>query len=132
MTIALILFCLFMGGLIYYLLHKKTNSGSIKTSPTLISDKDDKTKLPCILCGTPLQKHEKMHSKEVKGEKDSIVYMYGCPHCYGPQANAVKTCPICKRQIPYEAFLTGRMWKTRKGKMHLHISSCPLCARKKT
>lgn len=86
---------------------------------------------PCILCGSPLSKGERMASQEFKGEKDSIVRIMGCPHCYGPGAVKERTCPVCNKKMPPESYLQGRMWLKKTGKKHLHISGCTQCMVKK-
>jgi len=83
----------------------------------------------CILCGSGLLKGQRLKSKELKGKKDSIVTIYGCPHCYGAAETARRTCPVCRKVMPPDGYLTGRMWKTKKGNMHLHVSGCTLCRR---
>lgn len=88
---------------------------------------DDKKKLPCILCGSPLAGGERIHSTVFRGERDSIVHVFGCPHCYGDMATEVRICPICKRYLPEGGYLMGRMWDRKQGKRHLHVSGCTLC-----
>ena len=86
-------------------------------------------RIPCVLCGALLEKGEKLHSKEIVRKDDSIIHMYGCPHCHGARASRTKTCPVCKKPIAPEEFLIGRMWVRKNGKKHLHIAGCMRCAR---
>ena len=88
-----------------------------------------KTRIPCVLCGAQLEKGEKLHSKEIIREDDSLVHMYGCPHCHGAGASRPKTCPVCKKPMSAEEYLIGRMWVRKNGKKHLHIAGCARCAR---
>ena len=88
-----------------------------------------KTRIPCVLCGAQLEKGEKLHSKEIIREDDSLVHMYGCPHCHGAGASRPKTCPVCKKPMSAEEYLIGRMWVRKNGKKHLHIAGCTRCAR---
>ena len=88
---------------------------------------DGRKKLPCILCGSPLTGRERIHSTAFKGERDSIVHLYGCPHCYGDLATEVRICPICGKRLPEGGYLMGRMWDKKRGKRHLHVSGCTLC-----
>ena len=88
-----------------------------------------KTRIPCVLCGAVLAKGEKLHSKEIIRKDDSIVHMYGCPHCHGAGAARPKKCPVCRKPMGEDEYLTGRMWVRKNGKKHLHIAGCPRCAR---
>lgn len=82
---------------------------------------------PCILCSTPLRKGERVASQIFKGEKESIVRVLGCPHCYGPGAIKERICPVCGQKMPNGSYLQGRMWLKKSGKQHLHISGCTSC-----
>ena len=86
-----------------------------------------KKKVPCILCGSSLSKGETLKSEEYKGEKESIVHIYGCKNCHGDEATKERTCPICKKDLKVEDHLLGRMWKRKNGKLHLHVSGCTMC-----
>ncbi len=86
-------------------------------------------RIPCILCGSLLKRGENLKSEEFKGEKESIVHIYGCRNCYGETARTPRQCPVCKNFILSGGFLIGRMWITRKGKRHLHVSGCTACSR---
>ena len=88
-----------------------------------------KTRVPCVLCGALLQKGEKLQSREIVREDDSIIHMYGCPHCRGGTASRPRTCPVCKKPVAVEGYLIGRMWVRKNGKKHLHIAGCVRCAR---
>jgi hypothetical protein len=88
-----------------------------------------RTRIPCVLCGALLEKGEKLHSKEIVRKDDSIIHMYGCPHCHGANASRPKTCPVCKKPVPADGYLIGRMWIRKNGKKHLHIAGCTRCAR---
>ena len=88
-----------------------------------------KTRIPCVLCGAFLEKGEKLHSKEIVRKDDSIIHMYGCPHCHGTNASRPRTCPVCKKQMGPEEYLIGRMWVRKNGKKHLHVAGCMRCAR---
>jgi hypothetical protein len=87
----------------------------------------EKKKIPCILCGAKLVGREKIKSKRYNGEKEDLVYIYGCPYCYGDAAVNSRTCPVCRRVMELEDYLVGRMWPTKKGKLHLHVSGCTRC-----
>lgn len=86
-----------------------------------------KEKVPCILCGARLRERENIKSKRYSGEKEDLVYIYGCPHCYGDAAVNSRTCPVCRRVMGPEDYLVGKMWRTKRGKLHLHVSGCTRC-----
>jgi predicted nucleic acid-binding Zn ribbon protein len=88
-----------------------------------------KRKLPCILCGAALARGETLKSDEFKSTDHSTVHIHGCPHCR--DGARPRTCPVCGRTMPAGDYLTGRMWITRKGKKHLHVSGCTQCAGRK-
>lgn len=88
-----------------------------------------KTRIPCVLCGAQLEKGEKLHSKEIVRDSDSLVHMYGCPHCHGVRASRPKTCPVCRKPMGADEYLIGRMWVRKNGKKHLHVAGCMRCAR---
>jgi hypothetical protein len=90
-----------------------------------------KKKVPCILCGSLLEKRENIKSKKYETDRDTMVHIFGCPYCYGDAALRQRTCPVCKKQMRPEGYLIGKMWKTKKGKLHLHVSGCTICAGKK-
>jgi hypothetical protein len=83
--------------------------------------------IPCIICGSVLKKGERLRSTVYTGEDESIVHVFGCPHCYGDYATRERRCPVCKRLLSEEAYLIGRMWKRRSGKQHLRIAGCTRC-----
>ena len=108
---------------------KKINNKSdnmTKNSNQLISKKN-RTNKTCLLCGSQLQHGEKMRSKEIQGKSDSIIHIRGCNNCYGANTKKEKHCPICKCKLLADEYIIGRMWKTKKGKLHLHINGCKNC-----
>jgi len=126
----LILLCLMLAAVIYIFFRFTGHAGVPSPVPEK-QDAGEKKKLPCILCGAPLARGENLKSEEYRGEEESIVKIFGCPYCCGDRAVRIRRCPVCKKVMPPDGYLTGRMWKTRKGKMHLHVSGCTECAGKK-
>ena len=109
---------------------KILSARTVKAAPRPVSrPASPKTRIPCVLCGAQLEKGEKLHSKEIIRKEDSLVHMYGCPHCHGDRASRPKTCPVCKQPMRANEFLIGRMWVRKNGKKHLHIAGCTRCAR---
>jgi len=112
---------------------------SRKDNPERFDDKIEIGGNICPICGSRLKKGEKIHSVVFTGNKNSledvgsigsgdrIVYIYGCPYCYPVKAGVKRICPVCKKEIPNNGYLIGRMWN-RRGKIHLHIQGCTLCS----
>ncbi len=84
-------------------------------------------KKPCVICGSLLNKGEKIKSKEIIRKEDSIVYLYGCHNCYGDKATAKRKCPVCGEFIDEKSYLIGRMWIKKNGKKHLRVAGCRDC-----
>ncbi len=87
----------------------------------------DHISIPCIICGSILKRGERLRSTVYTGENESIVHVFGCPHCFGEYAMRERRCPVCKRLLSEEDYLIGRMWKRRSGKQHLRIAGCTRC-----
>jgi len=105
---------------------RKLSVSSVTPEPAAASGK----RIPCILCGSVLAKGEKLYSKETIREKDSIIHMYGCPHCHGDRSTEKKICPVCRKPMSSDEYLIGRMWLKKNGRKHLHMSGCVRCAGK--
>ena len=73
-----------------------------------------------------LEVGQKIHSVAFNAANESIMHLYGCPHCYPERTALKRICPVCKKELSVQGFLVGRMWD-RKGKKHLHISGCTEC-----
>jgi uncharacterized protein with PIN domain len=94
----------------------------------VIKEKSKSKLTHCILCGTELEKGDKMKSKELKRKDDSIIYLYGCSNC--SSGEKIRRCPICKQMIKEKGYLIGRMWLREKtSKNHLHIAGCDKCGK---
>jgi hypothetical protein len=126
-TILLILSLGLILTVLFFMLRGYFLRGKPRAIKTGREGSDDKKKLPCILCGSQLARGERIHSTVFKGEGDSIVHVYGCPHCYGELATEMRICPICRGYLPDGGYLMGRMWDRKQGKRHLHVSGCTLC-----
>lgn len=88
---------------------------------------------PCPLCGTLLQRGERVHSVVYPaGERnagmpvESLVHMYGCPHCRPPQGTQPRICPVCKETVPTDGYVIGRMFENEKRK-HVRVLGCTRC-----
>ena len=124
-TTLLIIVLFIIAGFILFYIAKKNFQKDLPVTETI--NKPPSQKMPCILCGSQLYKGENIKSEEFKGEKESIVHIYGCPNCYGKNAQSPRKCPICKKAMPDDGYLMGRMWKRKNGKLHLHVSGCTVC-----
>lgn len=99
------------------------------TNDTISKDKADspKPKIPCMLCGSLLQRGERLKSEQYNTKNDNIVKVYGCPYCYGEKAVNIRKCPICGKILKSDEILIGRMFERSNGKKHLHINGCSYC-----
>lgn len=93
-----------------------------KTSP-------ERTK-PCPLCNTLLKKGETVKTVIYPAGSpggDTLAEMFGCPHCYGSGATALRICPVCDEPVPDDGFVIGRMFKEGR---HFHALGCTRCRKK--
>ncbi len=82
----------------------------------------------CLLCGSGLQRGERMHTEVYRGENYSVVHITGCPYCNGISNSRTRNCPQCGRDVPLEGYLIGKMWKKKDGRIHVQVSGCNRCA----
>lgn len=87
---------------------------------------ENEKKKNCPLCGSELEKYETVRSVVYPGKPDKITHMHGCPRCSGPNAHVPRYCPVCKKSIPTEGYVIGRMFENGN-KRHLHVLGCTLC-----
>jgi hypothetical protein len=81
----------------------------------------------CPLCGTELKRGERVHAVSFPAQGHKLIHIFGCPFCYGKSpGKKARKCPSCKRVLPEDAYLAGRMW-TDKGIIKVHVSGCTLC-----
>jgi hypothetical protein len=102
---ALVLIAAFFRFAVHHLYLRQTPP-ALKPAPAAVHGKW----IPSVLCGAVFAKGEKLHSKEIVREKDSIVHMYGCPYCDGDKGSNCKTCPVCEKPMRRDEYLIGRMW----------------------
>lgn len=95
-----------------------------QVSPVVKSSKS----VPCILCGTLLTPGKRMKSTALTAGDEKIVHLYGCPYCFGVTAVLERKCPLCHRILGNNEFMVGKMRNTGKGKPHLSIAGCSVCA----
>ena len=87
------------------------------------TDKVEETR-PCPLCGSQLKKGELVRTVVYPGAGDRFAEMYGCPYCHGENSVQNRRCPVCKKTIPKDGFVLGRM--NGEGR-HLHVLGCTEC-----
>ncbi len=87
------------------------------------------SRVPCPLCRSRLQPGERIHSLIYPGGEQRLVHILGCPRCYPSNAKARRVCPICRKELPADGFIIGRMWNS-EGKQHLRITACTACKKR--
>ncbi|MDA8425709.1 MAG: hypothetical protein M0Z80_06185 [Treponema sp.] len=84
----------------------------------------------CPLCRKALGSGERIKSDlspaKGPGEKDRLMRIFGCPHCWPPQAGTPRTCPVCGRELAPEAWVFARYFE-RPGRRHVHVLGCLEC-----
>lgn len=91
----------------------------------------------CPLCGFVLLSGEKINSivYEGRGENGRMCRITGCPHCNPldgsePDEGAERICPVCRKTVPLEGYLTARLFDRGMGSHHVHITGCTECHKK--
>ena len=125
--VVIVVLVLIIGVLIFTLLQASKKNGTRKNRGPHESNPEDRTR-PCPLCGSPLKKGETVKTVVYPAEGDTLAEVFGCPYCYGDSAEAVRICPVCKRPIPEEGHVIGRMFKEGR---HLHVLGCTRCRKRR-
>jgi hypothetical protein len=93
---------------------------------------------PCPICGTLLERGERVHTIVFSGEspghrkrdqerpRDAVVHMFGCPYCYPPNGTYQRICPVCTKPIPDDGFVVARMFE-KGSRKHVHVLGCTSC-----
>ncbi|MFW5771411.1 MAG: hypothetical protein ACOCX9_08245 [Spirochaetota bacterium] len=111
--------------MLLYLYFTRKNPG--KNPSTRVTEKPLLEFTTCLLCGSHLQKGERMKTDVYRGNNYSVVHITGCPWCNGKSSNRTRKCPQCKRELPMDKYLVGKMWKKDNGKIHVQVSGCAFC-----
>ena len=119
---------LVVGLLIFTLQKAKDNEAKKRGKETRGRRAPSERTRPCPLCGTALKKGEKVRTVVYPAKGDTLAEVYGCPYCYGENATAVRICPFCKKPVPDDGFVIGRMFKEGR---HLHVLGCTLCRKRR-
>jgi hypothetical protein len=98
-----------------------------KTNPVSLKGKQGEAGV-CPICGTVLRRGEQINSALFPGEKDRLCHIFGCPHCIPYlEEDTVRTCPVCKKNVPPDQYLIARLFDRPQGKRHVHILGCTDC-----
>ncbi len=84
----------------------------------------------CPICGSGLTKKERVKSVLFPGKPDSMMEIYGCPHCYPPNKKVKRICPVCKKELAPDSIVIARAFQ-RPDKTHVHVLGCSECYRRK-
>lgn len=95
---------------------------------------------PCPLCNTMLRRGETVHSVVFSGgdaassrqddgrPRDYLAHIFGCPYCYPANAEHVRRCPVCRKDLSADGFVVARMFD-KPGRKHVHVLGCGRCRR---
>jgi len=92
--------------------------------------KDDSESTPrsCPLCGEILVPGERVKSRVNPGKGDKLMQIFGCPHCFPPNIECKRICPVCKKEVPREGYVIARLFES-PGRRHVHVLGCSGCRR---
>lgn len=119
-----------------------------RNEPLIYPERTEKSHGPgfhrCPLCGTVLEKSEKVRSVLYRGKPDSMMEIFGCPYCYsghfGSAAAASpdksktarhrrmkpRICPVCKQELPQNGMVYARFFQSTE-RRHAHVLGCTQC-----
>ncbi|MFW5710509.1 MAG: hypothetical protein ACOC7X_04265 [Spirochaetota bacterium] len=118
--------------------------GKDQDGPTIYPERTEKPQGPgfhrCPLCGTVLEKSEKVRSVIYPGKPDSMMEIFGCPYCYGGPIGSGTTamkkrstrrlkarlCPVCKKELPQNGLVYARFFQS-SDRRHAHVLGCTQC-----
>jgi len=125
----------------------RRHPGKDQDGPYIYPERTEKPQGPgfhrCPLCGTVLEKSEKVRSVLYPGKPDSMMEIFGCPYCYsgsigsGPaSATSMKKrsarrlkarlCPVCKKELPENGLVYARFFQSSE-RRHAHVLGCTQC-----
>lgn len=141
-TVALLLFFFAFAGFSFARQNKKRKTKKIAKQNTLYAD----GVMPgcCPLCATPLTNGEKINSVVFDGSHgtDRLCRILGCPHCKPSQESSIdkkngkgavqnalprRVCPVCKKAVPQDGYLSARLFERKNNAHHVHILGCTEC-----
>ena len=102
---------------------RKVDPGKVKEKAPALSH--------CPLCGTRLNRGERVHTAAFPGKDERIVYVYGCPNCYDKlnsrSSQRKRRCPVCRKTLQGDDHLKGRILMGEEKNL-LKISGCSHCS----
>ncbi len=128
-AVLLVLFIIFL--LLIWFLSNLKNTETVQKKASGSKNDGEKRVKPCPLCGELLTKSEKVHSVLYPGKPDSLMEIFGCPHCRFPDSEKSRTCPVCRKKMPSDSFLIARVFE-KPGKTHVHVLGCTECYKGRT
>ncbi|HKK66276.1 MAG TPA: hypothetical protein VJ967_10515 [Clostridia bacterium] len=119
---------------------RRPSHGQEQFGPRIYSEADhtEKPHSPgfhrCPLCGTVLEKKEKVKSVLYPGKPDGMMEIFGCPYCYSAShansglkgRNKPRICPVCKQTLPAGGMLYARFFQSSE-RRHAHVLGCSHC-----
>jgi hypothetical protein len=86
----------------------------------------DDNRRSCPLCGSKLERGERVRSVFYPSPGDTLAEIHGCRYCDGPGATRPRRCPVCREIVPKTGYVIARVFK-RPGKTHVHVLGCTGC-----
>lgn len=80
----------------------------------------------CPLCGETLIPGQRVKTRVNPGNGDKLMQIFGCPHCYPPNIECKRICPVCKKEVPREGYVIARLFES-PGRKHVHVLGCSGC-----
>lgn len=127
---------------------RRRHSRKDREGPLIYPEQTDKHHAPgfhrCPLCGTVLEKSEKVRSVLYPGKPDSMMEIFGCPYCYSGHFGSVaaaspdrskttrhrrlkpRSCPVCKQELPPKGMVYARFFQSTE-RRHAHVLGCTQC-----
>ncbi|HDQ14781.1 MAG TPA: hypothetical protein ENN41_08200 [Sediminispirochaeta sp.] len=124
--------------LLLYGRRRKESYSSAANGKTAPTEDQKKTFRHCPLCGSPLQRHERVKSVLYPGQPDGFMEIYGCPYCYRPGGDtagsspvdiAPRYCPVCKKRLEPADLIFARFFQGQN-RRHVHVLGCSQCYRR--
>ncbi|MFO7731423.1 MAG: hypothetical protein R6V86_11745 [Spirochaetia bacterium] len=117
---------------------RRSNQGQEQFGPRIAPETTEKPIGPgfhrCPLCGTVLEKKEKVRSVLYPGKPDGMMEIFGCPYCYSAShatsevkgRSKPRICPVCKQELPAGGMLYARFFQSSE-RRHAHVLGCSHC-----
>lgn len=80
----------------------------------------------CPLCGEVLSPGQRVKTRVNPGQGDKLMQIFGCPHCYPPNIECKRICPVCEKEVPRQGYVIARLFEHPRRK-HVHVLGCSGC-----